>query len=58
MAVAAQCAAPTTQCYQRRRPKRTLWYRIVQSRLEPWLEHASGEDGEAPPDHVERTFRR
>lgn len=58
MAAAAQCAAPTTQRYQRRRPEQTLWYRIVQTRLETWLELASGEDGEAPPAPVERTFRR
>jgi hypothetical protein len=45
-------------CYQRRRPEQTLWYRIVQSHLESWLELAGGEDGEAPPAHVERTFRR
>ena len=31
---------------------------IVQTHLETWLELASGEDGEAPPAHVERTFRR
>ena len=58
MAAAAQCAAPTAQRYQRRRPERTLWYRIVQTHLETWLELASGENGEAPPPHVERTFRR
>ncbi len=58
MAAAALCAAPTPQCYQRRRPERTLWYRIVQTHLEAWLGLASGEDGEAPPAHVERTFRR
>ena len=40
------------------RPERTLWYRIVQTHLETWLELASGEGGEAPPAHVERTFRR
>jgi hypothetical protein len=58
MAAAAQCAAPTPKRYQRRRPERTLWYRIVQTHLETWLELAGGEDGEAPPAHVERTFRR
>ncbi len=58
MATAAQCAAPTPKRYQRRRPERTLWYRIVQSHLETWLELASGEDGESPPSYVERTFRR
>ena len=49
MAAAAQCAAPTTQGYQRRRPEQTLWYRIVQTHLETWLELASGADGESPP---------
>lgn len=58
MAAAAQCAAPTTECYQRSRPEQTLWYRMVQSHLETWLELAGGEDDEAPPAHVERTFRR
>jgi len=42
----------------RRRPEPTLWYRIVQSHLETWLELASREGGEAPPTHIERTFRR
>ena len=58
MAIAAQCAAPTSQRYQRRRPERTQCYRIVQTHLETWLELASGEDGAAPPVHVERTVRR
>ena len=58
MAAAAQCAAPTPKRYQRRRPERTLWYRIVQTHLETWLELASGEGGEAPLAHVVRTFRR
>lgn len=58
MAVAAQCASATSQRYQCRRPERTLWYRIVQTHLETWLGLASGETGEAPPAHVERTFRR
>ena len=58
MAAAAQCAAPAPKRYQRRRPERTLWYRVVQTHLETWLELARGADGEAPPAHVERTFRR
>ena len=58
MAAAARCAAPSTQRYQRRRPERTLWYRIVQTNLETWLELSTGEDGESPPSYVERTFRR
>ncbi|OHC63362.1 MAG: hypothetical protein A2045_14065 [Rhodocyclales bacterium GWA2_65_20] len=35
-----------------------MWYRIVQTHLETWLELAGGEDGESPPAHVERTFRQ
>lgn len=58
MAAAAQCSAPSTQCYQRRRPERTLWYRIVQTHLKTWLELASEPSGESPPTYVERTFRR
>ena len=50
--------APTSQRYQRRRPERALWYRIIQPNLETWLEQTSGEDGEAPSAYVERTFRR
>jgi hypothetical protein len=38
--------------------EQALWYRIIQTHLETSLGLASGEDGEAPPDHVERTFRR
>ena len=53
-----QCARPNVPQSWRRRPEQTLWYRIVQTHLETWLELASGEDGEAPPAHVERTFRR
>ncbi|MBL8415028.1 MAG: transposase zinc-binding domain-containing protein [Propionivibrio sp.] len=58
MAAAAQCAAPTPQRYQCHRPEHTLVYRIDHIHLDTWLELASGEDGEAPPSHVERTFRR
>ena len=58
MDAAVKRVAPSTQCYQRRRPEQTLWYRIVQTNLETWLELATGEHGESPPAHVERTFRR
>ena len=58
MAAAARCAAPSTQRYQRRRPERTLWYRMVRTNLETWLELSTGEDSESPPAYVERTFRR
>lgn len=43
---------------KRRRPERTLWYRIVQTNLETWLELACGPSGESPPAYVERAFRR
>lgn len=33
MAARAQCAAPGSRRYQRRRPARTPWYRIVQNHL-------------------------
>ena len=58
MAAAARCTAPSTQRYQRRRPERTLWYRIVQTNLETWLELSTGPSGESPPAYVERSFRR
>lgn len=58
MAAAAPCAAPRPQRYQRRRPERTLWYRIVQAHFATWLELASDPYGESPPAYVERSFRR
>ena len=39
-------------------PERTLWYRIVQTHLETWLELSTGQSGESPPAYVERIFRR
>ena len=67
MAAAAQCAArphpsvinaavPSERCGGAL--SRPTSKPIVQTRLETWLELASGENGEAPPPHVERTFRR
>ncbi len=50
--------APRTQCYQRRRPEQTLWYRTVQTHFETWLALSSGEYNESPPAHVENAFRR
>ena len=35
--------APRTQCYQRRRPEQTLWYRTVQTHFETWLALSTGE---------------
>ena len=58
MVAAAKRTAPSTQCYQRRRPEQTLWYRTVQSHFETWLELSTGEFNESPPAHVESAFRR
>ena len=58
MVAAAKRTAPSTQCYQRRRPEQTLWYRTVQSHFETWLELSTGEFNESPPAHVENAFRR
>ncbi len=41
----AQHIDTTAGGHRRRRPERTLWYRIVQTHLETWLELASGEGG-------------
>jgi len=58
MVAAAKRTAPSAQCYQRRRPEQTLWYRTVQSHFETWLELSTGEFNESPPAHVESAFRR
>ena len=58
MVAAAKRTAPSTQCYQRRRPEQTLWYRTVQSHFETWLELSTGKFNESPPAHVESAFRR
>ena len=58
MVAAAKRTAPSTQCYQRRRPEQTLWYRTVQAHFETWLELSTGEFNESPPAHVESAFRR
>lgn len=38
MDAAVKRATPSTRCYQRRCPERTLWYRTVQTHFETWLE--------------------
>ena len=58
MVAAAKRTAPSTQCYQRRRPEQTLWYRTVQAHFETWLALSTGEFNESPPAHVENAFRR
>ena len=57
-AARAVCAAGP-QLYRRRRPERTLLYRLVQRHLSTWLA-ASRErdpDGIAVPAHIERELR-
>ena len=49
MSAAVKPALPSTQCYQRRRPEHTLWYRTVQTHFATWLALAAGPDDAAPP---------
>jgi len=58
MDAAVKRIAPQTQCYQRRRPEKTLWYRTVQTHFETWLTLSTGQGDESPPAHVEQAFRR
>ena len=58
MSAAVKPAPSGTQCYQRRRPEHTLWYRTVQAHFETWLALAAGPDDDAPPAYVEQAFRR
>ena len=58
MDAAVKRAIPSPQCYQRRRPERTLWYRTVQTHFETWLALSSGQGDTSPPAHVEQAFRR
>ena len=44
--------------YRRRRPERTVLYRVVQAHLETWLVHRHGQDGGPLPPWVEGEFRR
>ena len=54
-ASASDCTAP----YRRRRPERTLLYRIVQTHFETWRALcADGPEGGSPPAQVQREFRR
>jgi len=50
--------APQTQCYQHRRPEKTLWYRTVQAHFETWLALATGPGDESTPAYIEQAFRR
>jgi len=58
MDAAVKRIAPQAQCYQRRRPEKTLWYRTVQTHFETWLTLSAGQGDESPPTYIERAFRR
>ena len=61
MVAAAKHIAPQTQCYQcyqRRSPEQTLWYRTVQTHFETWLALSTGPCDDAPPGYIEQAFRR
>jgi hypothetical protein len=55
---AAKRVTPPTQCYQRRRPEQTLWYRTVQMHFETWQELTNGPGDESIPAYIEQAFRR
>ena len=58
MDAATKRIAPLAQCYQRRRPENTLWYRTVQSHFKTWLALTNGPGDEATPAYIEQAFRR
>ena len=58
MVAAVKRIAPQTQCYQRRQPEKTLWYRTVQTHFETWLALSTGPCDESPPAYIEQAFRR
>jgi hypothetical protein len=58
MDAAVKRATPSTRCYQRRRPEKTLWYSTVQAHFETWLELSTGQGDTSPPAHVKQAFRR
>ena len=58
MDAAVKRAVPSPQCYQRRRPEQTLWYRTVQTHFETWLTLSTGQGDESPPAYIEQAFRR
>jgi hypothetical protein len=58
MDAAVKRIAPQAQCYQRRRPEKTLWYRTVQAHFETWLALSTGQFDDSPPAYIEQAFRR
>jgi len=55
---AVKLSASPAQCYQRRRPEVTLWYRTVQTHFETWLALTDGAGDESTPAYIEQAFRR
>ena len=51
-------ARPTPAVYRRRRPERTLLYRLVQAHLATWLARHDYGQGRSAPALTEREFRR
>jgi len=58
MDAAVKPSAAPAQCYQRRHPETTLWYRTVQTHFETWLALSSGPGDESTPEYIEQAFRR
>lgn len=58
MDAAVKRIAPQAQCYQRRQPEKTLWYRTVQTHIETWLALTGGPGDESTPAYIEQAFRR
>ena len=58
MDAAVKLIEPQAQCYQRRRPEKTLWYRTVQTHFETWLALTGGPCDESAPAYIEQAFRR
>jgi hypothetical protein len=58
MDAAVKRIAPQAQCYQRRRPEKTIWYRTVQTHFETWLALSTVQGVESTPAYIEQAFRR
>jgi len=58
MDAAVKRITPQAQCYRRRRPEKTLWYRTVQTHFETWLALSTGQGDESTPAYIEQAFRR
>jgi len=60
MMVVQQAAASCPRPFRRRRPERTLLYRIIQAHFATWLalRRDGCDEGDAVPGYVKREFRR